>query len=513
MRNKLLFILILLIVFSFVIRIYKLDTNPAGFFCDEASRGVDALSILKTGRDSHGEFLPIFFRGLNNAAAGPFYAYLNIPFIFIFGLTEKAIRLPATIIGTFEIIIFFLLLKEFVPESFALLGTLLLSISPWHLHTTRNNIGDIYLWTFLTLIAYLFLTRAFKENKIRFYIFSAFFFALTTYGYYPSRLITPILFAFALILLFFKRFFKRAIIISLVYLTILIPFIHLHLTNPDSLQRLKDTVNIDHNLQSNNFFKKYILHYSYTFLFQKGDADFPGQSIRRHSISGLGLFYPYQLPLIILGLFWIAREIIKKKKFELFFVIFLLLLFPLPDSLTSDATPFATRSYLGVLPFHILIAFGIYALFQLLQLLPEKIKTIGEIPTALTLFIVIVFSVFKLLQAFVNNPMTTSDFWGWQYGPRDIMKYFLTVKDQYDDLYMSGEYNGAEIFPKFYDPENTCQGKCKIEPVIYSPSRRQLFALSPDYLDKSTFKDNFSTKKILYYPNGKAAFLIGEVAL
>ena len=125
-------------------------------------------------------------------------------------------------------------------------------------------------------------------------------------------------------------------------------------------------------------------------------------------------------------------------------------------------------------------------------------------------------STFILIERFEVNPLTTSDFWGWQYGPRDIIKYFLIKKDNYDDLYMSGEFNGAEIFLKFYYPENSCQNKCKIgdfyrEPAIYNPARKQLFSLSPDYLSRSNFKEKFSIKKTLYYPNGTIAFLIGEI--
>ena len=231
---KFIFLLLGIIFLAFIIRIKDVSNNPAGFFCDEASGGVDALSILKTGRDSHGEFLPIFFRGLNNAAGGPFFTYLNIPFVSIFGLTEKAIRLPAIIIGTLEIIILFLLLKEFIPQSFALLGALLLSISPWHLHTTRNNIGDIYLWTFFTLIAYLFLTKAFKENKTKFFIFSAFFFGLAMYAYISSRLVTPLLFGLIIFLILIKKQIKQAVLMLIIYLIVCIPFIYYNLTETGS---------------------------------------------------------------------------------------------------------------------------------------------------------------------------------------------------------------------------------------------------------------------------------------
>ena len=44
------------------LRLYRLKDNPAGFFCDEASIGYNAYSILTTGKDEWGQPWPLFFR-------------------------------------------------------------------------------------------------------------------------------------------------------------------------------------------------------------------------------------------------------------------------------------------------------------------------------------------------------------------------------------------------------------------------------------------------------------------
>lgn len=517
--------LILILFFSFLIRFWQLDTNPAGFFCDEASMGIDALSILKTGRDHHGEFLPLFFKGFNYDNTSPFQVYLTVPFVGLFGLNERAVRIVPVFWSTIELFIFFLLLREFIPRSFALLGTFLLSISPWHFHLSRINMGDYYSWTLLTLTAFLFLTKAFKQKENKHFLLATLFLGLASYSYTPARLTTPLLFGLTILLLLAKKYFRTTFLMALFYGLILLPFVRFHLTDPHSFQRIKDTMGIDIKNKvvinqpkenfSAHFFSKYLLHYSNAFLFEKGDADFPGQFIRRHSIASLGLLYPYQKLLILLGLGWTVREIFRKRNISLIFVLFLFFLFPLADSLTNDKTPFATRSYLGVLPLHILIAFGIYGIFEVFSNRPLKSRVI-QIALSALLFFLILQSFSTLLYHFKINPLTTSDFWGWQYGPREIMKYFLSTKNSYDELYMSGEFNGAEIFPKFYDPGNRCENKCQVgdfwrEPAIYNPQRRQLFSLSQEYLNNSIFKNNFLIKHFLYYPNGKIAFLIGEV--
>jgi 4-amino-4-deoxy-L-arabinose transferase-like glycosyltransferase len=520
------FLLILILLFSFLIRYWQLGINPAGFFCDEASMGVDALSILKTGRDHHGELFPLFFKGFNYDNTSPYQVYLTVPFIGLFGLNEKSVRLAPVFWSTIELLIFYLLLVQFIPKNFALLGTFLLSISPWHFHISRINMGDYYTWTLLTLLSYFFLVKAFKTEKLSLFSLSAVFFGLATYSYTPARLTTPLLFGLTILLLIFKKYLKVAFLMVLFYSLVLIPFIHFHLTDPHSLQRIRDTMGIDiknqrllNQPQENrltHFTQKYLLHYSNLFLFQKGDTDFPGQFIRRHSISGLGLLYPYQKWLIIIGLLWLVNEIFRRKRSEVLYVFFLLFLFPVADSLTNDGTPFATRSYLGVLPFNLLIAFGFFEIFQAISKLSTPVKKMAGFSLVLIFSLLISQSAVQLFRHFNENPLTTSDYWGWQYGPRDTMKYFLSVKDNYDDLYLSGEFNGAEIFPKFYDPKNRCQEKCKIgdfwrEPAIYNSQRRQLFSLSPEYLNNSAYKNNFLVKHTLYYPDGKIAFLIGEV--
>lgn len=511
--------LVIFLGFSFFLRIWQLDINPAGFFCDEALRGVDAISVLKTGRDSNGDRLPLFFKGFNFENVGPFNVYPVVPFIVLFGLTEKAVRITPVFWSTVEILIFFLFLKGFIPKKFALIGSLLLAISPWHFHLSRVMFTDSYAWTLTTLIACFFLVQTFRKRQIRYIILTSVFFGLATYSYIPSRLITPLLFILTITLILIKKGFKKTILMIIVYFFILIPLLYFHLSQPKSFQRFKETVGIDiksqqvANISKQDFTKKFIykyaLHYSDTFLFIKGDADSPDQPIKRHSIVGLGLLYPYQKWLIIIGLVYLIDQIIRKKKFELLFIIFLFLLFPVADSLTTDLTPFATRSYLGVLPFHILIIMGIYAIYQtLIKLALWRFKLV-KLVFVLTLLFFIETSYFTLITKFNQNPLYTSGYWGWQFGPRDIISYFKEVKNDYDELIMEPAFNAPDIFFKFYAP-NDCQ-KCLVGNLdSYNSAKKQLFAVTPETI-KLNPEISYTTKKVLYYPNREVAFIIIKV--
>jgi len=58
MTKKILFIII---VAGFLIRFININNYPP-LLWDEASLGYNAYSILKTGRDEYGKFLPLIFK-------------------------------------------------------------------------------------------------------------------------------------------------------------------------------------------------------------------------------------------------------------------------------------------------------------------------------------------------------------------------------------------------------------------------------------------------------------------
>ena len=114
----------------------------------------------------------------------------------------------------------------------------------------------------------------------------------------------------------------------------------------------------------------------------------------------------------------------------------------------------------------------------------------------------------SLIYNFDRGPLTTSDYWGWQYGPRDIIKYFSENESNYDQLIMTGSFNGANIFFPFYAPNN-CQ-KCILgQEKDHNPDLKQLFALRPE--EVSLDFSLIDLKKTLFYPNNTPAFIIFEI--
>ena len=97
MKNKYLF-LGLIVALGVILRFFNLSTNPPSLYWDEVSQGYNSYSILQTGRDEHGEFLPLARFIAYGDYKAPVYIYLDVPFIAVFGKTTLAVRFPSALI-------------------------------------------------------------------------------------------------------------------------------------------------------------------------------------------------------------------------------------------------------------------------------------------------------------------------------------------------------------------------------------------------------------------------------
>ncbi len=69
------------------LRFYKLTEIPPSLEWDEAATAYDANSILRTGRDQYGNFLPLSFRSIDDYKP-PLYTYLTSISIVFFGWND-----------------------------------------------------------------------------------------------------------------------------------------------------------------------------------------------------------------------------------------------------------------------------------------------------------------------------------------------------------------------------------------------------------------------------------------
>ncbi len=172
--------LVLALLLGFFFRFYLLNDIPAGLSNDEADIGYDAYSILTTGRDQWGKYLPLTaFQGFGDFRP-VLYTYFVIPFIFLFDVSNLAIRFPSALFGVATIGAIYLLGRRLFNARVGGVSALIVSLSPWAIGLSRTGIESNVAIFFLVLGIYFALGA--KQNIKNFYL-GVFILAITPYVY------------------------------------------------------------------------------------------------------------------------------------------------------------------------------------------------------------------------------------------------------------------------------------------------------------------------------------------
>ncbi|HEX8923276.1 MAG TPA: glycosyltransferase family 39 protein [Patescibacteria group bacterium] len=501
--NRFSLVLVLIIFVAAFFRLINLGKNPSGFFCDEASIGYNALHIWNSGTDEYGQSWPLLFKSVGDYK-NPVFIYSLTPLVGILGLSEYTVRLGAVIYGLLAVVAIFLYVRELSDTKTALLSALLLAISPWHIHFSRVGF-EVIASVFYVIMSFYLLEISLKKN--RFYPFAVVFLILSFFSYTTPKVYLPPLF-----ILFFIIHWRSALKISktrifwitnIIALILVLFCLRPYLQNGTFFARWNQ---VNHtSMPASDLISGYLNHFSLDFLFKKGDIDFPGQFITRHSVRGMGELYWFQLPLLIFYFIYLIS--LKFSKPSQTFLLIWLLIYPLGTMFTQTA-PQATRSIIGVVPFQIMTAFGFFWFLTVAGKFRFR-------KLYLLLFIISVsLSVARFIHLLNLYPQYSSDYWGWQFGARDVMSYFVKESPSFDKLCLEGAFNAPETFLKFYDVNDSCHGKCQIcDTSVYNPESKQLFAVTPDTFNTKVQQSfpGFVVNKTIYYPNGRPAFIIGKI--
>lgn len=438
---------------------------------------------------------PFYFKSFGEYK-NPITIYSTIPFIYLFGLNEFGVRIASLFFSFLTVICFFLLGKELKNERFGVILALLFSIAPWSFHLSTTNMESYNQLIFLIVLSLFVFIKFINTKEDSYLLLLSVILGAAVYTYFSSRIIIPgiAIFYFLFICLKFRNI--KYIGYLLLFIIICLPLIQ-HTLSGEGLSRFKDTSVF--NLQIDQFIvkfvKTYIMHFSPDYLIFNGDGGMKDQLITRHSILGIGQLGILFIPLVFIGFY----SLIKKKNWNIFLIIiFMLIIYPIPSSITQEIPPQATRSFQGIVPFVLLSGYGFDYLLKRFRKYKELIK--------ISFYIAVFLSFSNLIQLYYAYPLKSSDFWGWQYGPKQIINYYKTINTKFDDVFMAGEFNAASIFLKFYDPNNECYN-CKIGDLTNSDTNKnQIFALSTKQFNNSKMPLNIV--KIINYPDKSPAFYI-----
>lgn len=478
MKTKILLFSVFLL--GIILRFFMLGNNPPSLNWDEVSAGYNAYSILKTGKDEYGNFLPLSIRSFDDYKPA-LYTYLTVPSVATFGLNDFAVRFPSAFFGSLTILVIYFLTKEILAGkklsgkkiiTISILASFFFAISPWSLQFSRAAYeGNIGLFFLLSGVLFLF-----KFLKKPIYIFpSLLFFILSLYSYHSFRLIIP-LFLACFGVLYYKEFLKQKLFITVSIVILVLCSLPIYssflFSSEGSSSRLSmvtifgDTPELQKSIErfeysqeignpfgivfENRRFvymlavvKGYLDHYNPDFLFLHGDG-----GVQHHAVD-FGMLYLFSLPFILIGVYFLANNFSKRIG-----VLFLLMaLAPLASSISSGS-PHPVRAIIMAPIFDVFFAAGIiFALQKISQTFNVRVRYAIVFGLAFA-FLINVLYYFN--QYYVHTPREYGYFW--QYGNKEAVEYVYKNKEKYDRVIFSYEYDQPYAFYLFYN---------KIDPIWY----------------------------------------------
>ncbi len=416
----------------------------------------DAYSILKTGRDQKGEYMPLVF-SLGGGRPGG-YIYATVPFVALFGPTAIASRMVSVLSGIGIVFLLYLLGKQLFSEGAGLGIALVAAINPWELSLSRGPF-ETHFALFLALLGFYSFLRGLKQ-RYWFLLFGLTFgLAIQTYSTY--KLIIPL---FTVILLIWvgkkvltKQLKKPILLLSLglilastllgIYLTIsrgnqdrfdIInifnnPTIRSSISQKVQADRQLDSLSptISHSLHTKQLeiagvlAENYIRSFFPTFLFLHGDGEV------RHNPAEMGEFYFVDALLLILGIIYLYGA---NRKLTLLLLGWILIS-AIPTSLVGG--PHALRSSFLLAPLLILTGLGLWRLWNAGK--EKKMVAIFAILAVVFLFQFIIF----LDRFYFVAPQKNER--SWSYPAKEASILALKNRQKFNTIILSNDIDNMEF--------------------------------------------------------------------
>lgn len=432
-RTKTILLFLLIGLVAFIVRFYQLGNNPPALDWDEASIGYNAYTILKTGRDEYGNFLPLSIRSFNDYKASV-YTYLTAVPIAVFGLNEFSIRFVSAFFGSLTVGTFFFIFRRLLEldsrltnkNIIAMVAMALLAINPWHIQFSRVAF-EANLALFFVSIGFLFLL---KHNLT----LAIFFWGISLFTYHAEKIFLP-LFITSIFIIFKTRILKNinkiSLIISFIFIGIFLLLI-LRSSSVGGQSRFLSSSIFSENKTiieyGQSLLGSYLSHFDINFLFIQGDTQI------RHHAPGVAQLLLLELPLVIIGAVSLLKFGFKGNS-----IIFLwLLLGPLPAAIGKDS-PNAVRSLLMIPMLEFISAWG---MIKFLEILHKPV---------LKFLLIILLSVNSSYYLHVYfNHLTIEDSQNWQYGYKQMVNFVNENQDKYKHIVITNAYDQPYIYFLLY---------------------------------------------------------------
>ncbi|MCS7093067.1 MAG: glycosyltransferase family 39 protein [Patescibacteria group bacterium] len=445
MKKSLFFVFVISLLSTFLF-LFKITRVPPALNADEATNAYDAYSILLTGQDQHGHFLPLRFQSFGDYKL-PVITYLLIPWVAVFGLTEWAVRLVNLPFVFFFPILVYLLTKElFRSTPIAMIASFLTGFSPG-LQTLGRQAHEGYLTAFFLTLSFYLILKGMKRISFGYVIVFGLSYFLFLFGYHSSRIWVLMIIGLLVYLTLKKKISFYYLLISLI---ITLFFIYTDLRyqptrvvnlmffkTPGFASKLTELRNetpfqVLHNLFTLAFREltsNYLIYFSPQFLVIEGDKN------PRFGFEGVSPITPVEYLFIFIGLYFLFAN---REKWR-WLILILILLAPFSGSL-SWAKQSLTRTVFLLIPFFIVASYGFFNFIKKTNLL-------------LGLFFVLFYILFLFFSwefYFFHYPKRAVVLRSWQVGYRELADYIKTNYHKFDRFYLTRKNGQPYIFLLFF---------------------------------------------------------------
>ncbi|MCL2030146.1 MAG: glycosyltransferase family 39 protein [Oscillospiraceae bacterium] len=146
------------------VRVVLFTAVPAGVNQDEAMAAVDAYALARYGTDRFGTWLPAHFEAWGYAQMSVLMSYLAVPFLWVFGLSIWAIRLPVLIVSLAGIWVLYRFAGSAFGRRAGLAALAVAAVNPWHILQSRWAL-DCNLMAHFTLFGIYGLYLGMKKRR------------------------------------------------------------------------------------------------------------------------------------------------------------------------------------------------------------------------------------------------------------------------------------------------------------------------------------------------------------
>ncbi|MDD2766701.1 MAG: glycosyltransferase family 39 protein [Candidatus Moranbacteria bacterium] len=345
------FLLFGILVLAFSVRIYHIESIPAGIYPDEAANGVDALHALETG------VYQLFYTA--NYGREGLFINLQALSISLFGNTILGLKLWSIIFGTLSVLGIYLLGKELFHRRIAgLFASFMLATSYWAINFSRIGFRAI-MTTFLLTFSFYYFFRGLRTRKFRDFFISGILFGTGMHTYIAFRVAPLILLLLlpALILSyerFFARYYKHALLFILgAFISALPMFYHFFVSHPENFESRSDEISIFSPKINHGSISQTLAR---TFSLSLIKYNFFGDQNWRHNYPPYPILSPFVGTFFLAGFLFVLWQtgalLIRRIRYHnrdtrlvlYFFLLGSFFTMLLPEFLSGEGLPHALRS-------------------------------------------------------------------------------------------------------------------------------------------------------------------------